>query len=60
MTDRKDDKCKVFDINKQITGEIIESCSHNAILAYLRSEKRKPFLLAMKKYGYRLRVVKLE
>lgn len=58
MTDCEKDNCEMSDIDKQISGEILDSCSHAAILLYLKSEKRKPFLRAMEKYNYKLKIVK--
>ncbi len=37
--------------------KMIEACSHDAIVLYLKSKKRQAFLRALKKYGYELRVV---
>ena len=48
---------KERDVNAEMTGDYLESLSYNAVLAYLKSEKRKPFLRAMEKYGYELRVI---
>ncbi len=53
--DCQDKSCKVKEI---MTGEILEACSHKAILTYLKSKERISFLHDMEKYGYELRVVK--
>lgn len=52
------DNCEILGIDKQYAEEILEACSHEAVLLYLKSEKREPFLRAMTKHGYELRVVK--
>ena len=38
-------------------GKIIEACSHEEIVLYLKSKKRQAFLSALKEHGYELRVV---
>ena len=48
----------MIDMDDTIAEEIIEACSHKAVLLYLKSEKRQPFLNALEKYGYELRVVR--
>lgn len=40
-----------------IDEKTLEACSHDAIVLYLKSKKRKAFLNALEEHGYELRVV---